>query len=78
MFAVHRLRTYAVFDFIILLRAFLLGLGLALRRITKLNTAYVLRQYTANITINIAYPSTVLSGGRWVADDSPDDEWEVA
>ena len=44
-------------------RAFLLGLGLALRRITKLNTTYVLRQYTTNIIINIAYPSTVLSGG---------------
>ena len=36
---------------------------LALRGITKSNTAYVLRQCTANITISIAYPSTVLSGG---------------
>ena len=58
-------------------RAFLLGLGLALKGITKSNTAYVPRWCTGNIKISMAYPSTVLSGGSWVADDSPEDEWEV-
>jgi len=58
-------------------RAFLLGLGLALKGITKSNTTYVPRWCTGNIMISIAYPSTVLSGGSWVADDSLEDEWEV-
>ena len=58
-------------------RAFLLGLGLALKGITKSNTAYVPRLCAANIMISIAYPSTVLSVGSCVADDSPEDEWEV-
>ena len=55
-------------------RAFLLGLGLALR---KINRRISIVYQNSNIKDNnkcIAHPRTVLRGGSFVADDSPEDE----
>ena len=55
-------------------RAFLLGLGLALRR-TDIKDQYSMQKYHIKDKIKcIAHPGTVLRVGSCVAVDSPEDE----
>ena len=58
-------------------QAFLLGLRLALRKDRHENRYSMKRKHIKNKDTCIAHPGTVLRGGSFVADDSPEDEWEV-